>query len=238
MVELLAASDLEVRYGKALALHHVSITLGSGRVVAVVGPNGAGKTTLLRALSGSVAPTAGRLTWLGQPVGRTNPHAMVRKGVSHVPEGRRLIADLDVADNLRLGAVAAGHPVDDGVERVLGVFPALRRLLSRQAGGLSGGEQQMVAVGRGLMARPRVLLVDELSLGLAPKITVELLEALAGLVRSEGLGLGLVDQNVRLLRRYADAMFAVARNTVVELDPSADVSSLEAFGAEGGGTTP
>jgi branched-chain amino acid transport system ATP-binding protein len=232
MTALLRAEGLEVRYGAALALHDVSLSANAGRVLAVVGPNGAGKTTLLKVLSGLLNPVAGHLEWLDQRIMRNSPHAMVRRGVSHVPEGRRLIADLDVADNLRLGAVAAGLPIGDGIERVVGVFPALKRLMDRTAGQLSGGEQQMVAIGRGLMASPKLLLVDELSLGLAPKITVELLEALAGLAKSDGLGLVLVDQNLRLLRRFADDFFAVHRGTLVELDREADIETLEAYGTE------
>jgi branched-chain amino acid transport system ATP-binding protein len=232
MTTLLRAEGIEVRYGSALALHDVSLNTKAGKVLAVFGPNGAGKTTLLKALSGLLNPVAGRLEWLDQRIVRNSPHAMVRRGVSHVPEGRRLIADLDVVDNLRIGAVAAGLPIGDGIERVVAVFPALERLMDRTAGQLSGGEQQMVAIGRGLMTRPKLLLVDELSLGLAPKITVELLEALVGLAESEGLGLVLVDQNVRLLRRFADDMFAVNQGTLLELDPDADIETLEAYGSQ------
>jgi branched-chain amino acid transport system ATP-binding protein len=227
MTALLELDDVEVRYGSALALQHVDLVVEQAGLVGIVGPNGAGKTTLLRTISGSIRPTAGRIRWRGEDVKRATPHAMVRRGVAHVPEGRRLIAELDVVENLRVGAIAAGRPARSGIDEVVALFPALERLLERRAGGLSGGEQQMVAIGRGLMAKPELLLVDELSLGLAPKITVELLVALVSLAERGDLAIVLVDQNVRLLKRHIADLRAVEGATVRRADEAST------FGSEG-----
>jgi branched-chain amino acid transport system ATP-binding protein len=178
---LLEVSDLVVRYGRATALDGVSLQVGQGEMVALVGPNGAGKTTLLNTVSGVLEPAAGRYRLGGR--------------LAHVPEGRQLFADMTVEDNLRLGAW--GRREKDP-RRVLELFPALGPLRRRRAGTLSGGEQQMVAVGRALMAEPDLLAVDELSLGLAPLVVESLTEHLRRLNQETGMAVLLVEQNARL----------------------------------------
>lgn len=178
---LLEVRDLVVRYGHATALDGVSLTVGEGEMVALVGPNGAGKTTLLNTISGLLAPAAGGYRLDGR--------------LAQVPEGRQLFADMSVEDNLRLGAW--GRPSKD-VRPVLETFPALVPLRRRIAGSLSGGEQQMVAVGRALMAQPDLLAVDELSLGLAPLVVQRLADHLRMLNRTRGMAVLLVEQNARM----------------------------------------
>ncbi|WP_235436486.1 ABC transporter ATP-binding protein [Pseudarthrobacter siccitolerans] len=232
-VPLIQLDHIGVRYGSALALREINLSIAPGSIVGVVGPNGVGKTTLLRVMSGLLRPSQGRILWKGEDLGRFSPHSAVRKGIAHVPEGRRLIAELEVIDNLHLGAVAAGLSPKHGVDKVIEMFPAVERLLNRKAGQLSGGEQQMVAVGRGLMSKPELLLIDELSLGLAPKITVELFEALRTLARTTGLTLLLVDQSVRLLNKYVDDLWALSHGQLVPVDRTAGITSLDSYIAEG-----
>jgi branched-chain amino acid transport system ATP-binding protein len=225
---LLQVEGLEVRYGTALALRGVNFSIASGAIVGIVGPNGAGKSTLLRTIGGLVRPTAGRILWQGAVVERTSPTNVAALGIAHVPEGRRLIADLSVRDNLRLGAVAAGRVADD-MGRVIQIFPAVERLLERRGGQLSGGEQQMVAIGRGLMAQPKLMMIDELSLGLAPKITKQLLSALSRLSSENGLTFLLVDQNVRLLQRHANTMLTMSHGSITTFASGTEHASLDAY---------
>jgi branched-chain amino acid transport system ATP-binding protein len=232
MTGVIGVEHLEVRYGDALALSDVSFELGRGSVTGIVGPNGSGKTTLLRALSGALRPTKGRIVWKGEPLGKVSLHGMVAKGIVHVPEGRRLITDLSVRDNLKLGAVGAGLPPGGGMERVLELFPPVVRLLERQAGQLSGGEQQMVAIGRGLMAEPELMMIDELSLGLAPKITVELLDSLKKLSRDTSLTILLVDQNARLLSKYVTDLLAVSHGKLKTVDQATLGTTMDAYVSE------
>jgi branched-chain amino acid transport system ATP-binding protein len=178
---VITVEDLVVRYGSATALDGVDLSVGAGEMVALVGPNGAGKSTLVDTLSGVVRPASGR--------------AATRGRFAHVPEGRQLFGDLTVEDNLRLGAWRVR---DRDPRHVYGVLPDLEGLRSRRAGALSGGQQQMVAVGRALMARPQVLAVDELSLGLAPRIVDDLVRHLVRLNREEGTAVLLIEQNARL----------------------------------------
>ncbi len=209
---MLQVDDLVVRYGKLQALHGVSLTVGDGDFVAVLGRNGAGKSTLVQTIAGLLRPHSGTITHDGLGIGARAPGAIVRHGISVVPEGRQLFGGLAVADNLRLGsygAVASGPvgllkallprnaEVDQRLERVLDLLPELREMLDRRAGALSGGQQQMVAVGRALMADPTVLLVDELSLGLAPLVVERLLEHLAFL-NDTGISIMLIEQNISL----------------------------------------
>ncbi|WP_345152393.1 ABC transporter ATP-binding protein [Nonomuraea rubra] len=170
----LVVEDLVAGYGDAQVLHGVRFTVREGEVCAILGPNGAGKTTLLRALSGMVR-TRGTITLGGVPLAGRSPDAVARLGVAHVPEGRGTFMPLTVEENLRLGAyVRRGPAVNDDLERIYQYFPVLKKRLKQAAGSLSGGEQQMLALGRALMLRPRVLLLDEPSLGLAPLVTREL----------------------------------------------------------------
>jgi branched-chain amino acid transport system ATP-binding protein len=193
---LLELEGVEARYGPVKALDGLTLAVGEGEVVAVLGANGAGKTTTLRAVSGTVR-RAGRIELSGRPLPRS-PEAVARLGVAHVPEGRGTFAELTVEENLRLGAYTRRGDLDDDYARVLALFPVLDRRRSQQAGTLSGGEQQMLALARALMQRPRLLLLDEPSLGLAPRVVAEIFGVVRDLNAEEGLSVLLVEQNARI----------------------------------------
>ncbi len=197
---ILRVSGLEVRHGALQALRGVSLDVPEGAIVALLGANGAGKTTLLRALSGVLAPDAGSILYRGVQIAGWAPERVVRAGISHVPEGRELFPLLGVRENLMMGAYtrrdAAGIAAD--LERICGIFPVLGERARQPAGCLSGGEQQMLAIGRALMARPRLLLMDEPSLGLAPRLTRALFETVARICREEGLSVLVAEQNARV----------------------------------------
>ncbi len=198
---LLQLEDVHARYGPVRALHGVSLQVPEGAMVAVLGANGAGKTTTLRAISNTVRKT-GEVRFDGHSIARRPPESIARLGIAHVPEGRGIIGDLTVRENLRLGAyVRRDRALDADRERVLGFFPRLADRLAQAAGTLSGGEQQMLALGRALMARPRLLMLDEPSLGLAPMIIREIFEILARLNAEEGLTVLVVEQNAQLALR-------------------------------------
>jgi branched-chain amino acid transport system ATP-binding protein len=205
----LQVRDLAVSYGAARVIERVNVDVVPGEIVGVVGPNGAGKTTTLRAISGLVARRGGEVR-LGGAVLPANPEAVARAGVAHVPEGRGLIPSLTVRQNLRLAAIGAGRKLSqEDLDYAFAVFPAIERLMDRRAGFLSGGEQQMVAISRGLVARPAVLMIDELSLGLAPRIVKDMSRALQRVARERGIGIFLVDQNVRGLSHVCDRIYVL-----------------------------
>jgi len=194
---LLELDQLEARYGPVQALYDVSLTVGEGEVVAVLGANGAGKTTTLRAISGTVA-RSGVIELDGREL-KGRPEAIARAGVAHVPEGRGTFVDLTVTENLRLGAyVRRDRDVKRDLERVAGYFPWMAERGGQRAGTLSGGEQQMLALGRALMSRPRLLLLDEPSLGLAPMVVREFFRTVRELNENEGLTVLLVEQDARI----------------------------------------
>jgi branched-chain amino acid transport system ATP-binding protein len=207
--EYFSVRDLAVSYGAASVLRGVSFEAQPGEIIGLVGPNGAGKTTLLRAISALIPRKAGIVRLEGQVLPQT-ARSMATAGVAHVPEGRGLIPGLTVRQNIRLATVAVKAPfAAEDLQRIEAVFPAVGRLLDRKAGHLSGGEQQMVAIGRGLAVRPKVLMIDELSLGLAPKIIEDLLAALVRIARENDLAIVLVDQNVRALSRICTRLYAL-----------------------------
>lgn len=207
--EYFSVRDLAVSYGAASVLRGVSFEAQPGEIIGLVGPNGAGKTTLLRAISALIPRKAGVVRLEGQVLPQT-ARGMATAGVAHVPEGRGLISGLTVRQNIRLATVAVKAPfAAEDLQRIETVFPAVGRLLDRKAGHLSGGEQQMVAIGRGLAVRPKVLMIDELSLGLAPKIIEDLLAALVRIARENDLAIVLVDQNVRALSRICTRLYAL-----------------------------
>ena len=213
-------SGLSARYGPVAALRDVSLEVRAGELVALIGANGAGKSTLLRAIAGLVAPAAGRVTLDGRDVTGQAPEAMIRAGVALVPERRRVFAPLTVLDNLELGgyALPRGHDfrsrLEAGVEEAYRLFPVLRRRRDQLAGTLSGGEQQMLAIGRALMTRPRLLLCDEPSLGLAPLVVAEIMRLLSTL-REAGTTILLVEQNARMALRSADRAYVLEVGSVV-----------------------
>ncbi len=204
MNALLAIENLQVRYGQIEALKGISMHVNQGEVVALVGANGAGKTTLMRTISGLLRPASGALSFEGNSLLHTGADRIVRAGIAQSPEGRRVFGTLTVAENLRLGAYTrSDREVLMGLEQVYALFPRLLERQKQLAGTMSGGEQQMLAIGRALMARPRLLLLDEPSLGLAPIIIKGIFKALAQ-IRKEGVTILLVEQNVRMALKLAD----------------------------------
>jgi branched-chain amino acid transport system ATP-binding protein len=212
------ADAVEAGYGRIEVLRGVSLAAGPGEIVAVVGANGAGKTTLLRALSGLITPTAGRVRLGGTDVTGRGPEAIAAAGLAHVPENRLVFPTLAVEDNLALGGWTRRRDkagVRERRERVLEYFPRLADRLAQPAGTLSGGEQQMLAIGRGLMARPSVLVLDEPSLGLAPRVVREIFATLDRLRGAEDLAIVLVEQNVRAAFKVADRAVVLDRGRVL-----------------------
>jgi branched-chain amino acid transport system ATP-binding protein len=193
---LLALADVDARYGPVQALRGVSLTVDEGEIVAILGANGAGKTTTLRAVSGTVR-RSGRIELAGRSLARRGPEAAARLGVAHVPEGRGTFAELTVWENLRLGAHVRRGSLQSDFARVAEYFPWLEERRSQQAGTLSGGEQQMLALARAVMQRPRLLLLDEPSLGLAPLVAAEIFRIVRELNEREGTSVLLVEQNAR-----------------------------------------
>jgi branched-chain amino acid transport system ATP-binding protein len=213
-------------FGQVQVLHEVSLSVTRGRLVTVIGANGAGKTTLLRAVSNIVSPTAGQITFDGKPTRGVQPHALARRGLVHVPQGRQIIPSLTVRDNLLIGAQrlsgASPEQTEFALEREFNRFPALRSRQSIAGGNLSGGEQQMLAVSRALMMRPKVLMLDEPSLGLAPQIVRAILDALRELANA-GLAILLVEQLALLALEVADDAHILQRGRVVLSGPARDV---------------
>ena len=195
-------------YGHFTALWDVTLRVEAGEAVAVVGPNGSGKTTLMRVISGLVAARAGDLVFEGDSLGGRKAHEVVRRGIAHVPEGRRVFPRLTVADNLRMGAFQprARAAFAESLARVYDLFPVLRERGRQPAGSLSGGEQQMLALGRALMSRPKLILLDEPSMGLAPVMVLRLFDLLRR-VRAEGYTILVVEQNVRQVLRLVDRAY-------------------------------
>jgi branched-chain amino acid transport system ATP-binding protein len=208
---LLELANVEARYGPIKALHGVSLTLDEGEVVALLGANGAGKTSTLRAISGAIRKS-GEIRFDGRSITRRSPEGVARLGIAHVPEGRGLFAELSVWDNLRMGAYVRGErkTFKQEAPRVLGYFPWLESRKSQQAGTLSGGEQQMLSLARALVGRPRLLMLDEPSLGLAPTVVQELFGIVRKLNVDEGVSVLVVEQNANI------ALEASARAYVLE----------------------
>jgi branched-chain amino acid transport system ATP-binding protein len=213
---LLAVRGMDVAYGAVVAVRSLTLEVQPGEVVALLGPNGAGKSSTLRGITGLVSPGAGRITVAGRRIDGQGPGAAVRAGLAHVPEGRRVFPHLRVEDNLRLGAWAVRRQqglVNQRLEHVFDLFPRLAERRSQAAGSMSGGEQQMLAVGRALMSDPRLLLIDELSLGLSPLVVDELLSRLLELNR-EGLTVLLIEQFVHRALEVADRVYVLKKGRV------------------------
>ena len=191
----LQVKDLNAGYGKIPVLRDVSFHVDEGEVVAVIGPNGAGKTTLLKTISGLITPTSGEISFQGQSIQGMVPHEVAKAGISHIPEGRRLFANMTVMENLMMGGYARRDDLEEALEDVLEMFPVLRERRKQKAKDLSGGQKQMLAVSRGLVSRPILLMLDEPSLGLAPMLVDSIYEKLH-LLRERGLTVLLVEQNV------------------------------------------
>jgi branched-chain amino acid transport system ATP-binding protein len=226
---LLELHGVEARYGPVRALYGVSFELAEGEMVALLGANGAGKTTTLRAISQTVR-TSGEIVFAGRPISRRSPEAIARLGIAHVPEGRGMFDELAVRDNLRLGAYTRrDRAVREDVARVLQIFPRLEERQSQPAGTLSGGEQQMLALGRALLQRPRLLLLDEPSLGLAPILVREIFDLLSRLNAEEGLSVLVVEQNAVLALRAASRALVLEVGRVVLEGASEELREHEAL---------
>lgn len=216
---ILELRNLDVSYGKVCALRDVSIGIQPGEVVALIGANGAGKSTMLRAISGLIAPSAGDILFNGASIASCRPDVIVRGGIAHCPEERHVWSDLSVQENLGLGAYICRDraEIDRRTNEVLARFPRLRERFRQLAGTLSGGEQQMLAIGRALMSAPRLLLLDEPSLGLSPLITREVLSAIRHL-QDQGITIVLVEQNVHNALSVASRAYVLETGRVVAQD--------------------
>ena len=225
---LLKVNEVEAYYGRACALRSINLEVAEGSVVALLGSNGAGKTTTLRVISGLLRPTHGMVEFDGKRIERSHADQLVRAGMAHVPEGRQLFPELTVRENLRLGAYTRrdAKSVAQDMQRVFDYFPRLRERLEQQAGTLSGGEQQMLAIGRGLMSKPRLLLLDEPSLGLAPLLVKEIFRIISE-IRAAGTTVVLVEQNVHMALNVADYAYLLEAGRVVLSDQSAALRQRE-----------
>jgi len=230
---LLDVEGLEVTYGKIRAVKGVTFSVEAGTLVTLIGANGAGKTTTLRTLSGLVAPSAGTVTFDGQRLDGVPAHQIVERGVAHVPEGRRVFPRMTVAENLELGAFsragrAAGMTAEQrsDMDRVFTLFPVLAERRSQAAGTLSGGEQQMLAIGRALMSRPRLLMLDEPSMGLSPIMMNTIFTTLADL-KAEGTTILLVEQNAQAALALADHAYVIETGTVVLEGSAGELAASE-----------
>jgi branched-chain amino acid transport system ATP-binding protein len=216
------------RYGPVQALHGITLAADEGEIVAVLGANGAGKTTTLRAISNTVRRD-GEIRFAGRTLGRRGPEAVARLGIAHVPEGRGTFAELSVWENLRLGAYTRRGALKDDLSRVQRYFPWLEERRSQQAGTLSGGEQQMLALARAFMQRPRLLLLDEPSLGLAPLLVTEIFRIVKDLNEQEGLTVLVVEQNAHLALQLSRAAYVLEVGRVALFGPSDELQEHESI---------
>jgi branched-chain amino acid transport system ATP-binding protein len=219
---ILSVENLTVSYGRVQAVRDVSFEAAPGSLVTLVGANGAGKSSVINAVSGMLRPRGGTITFEGRNITRTPSHKLVRQGVVQVPEGRQILATLTIAENLQLGGWHAGGAAKEVMDRVYDRFPVLAERRSSPAGSLSGGEQQMLAIARALVAAPRVMLMDEPSMGLAPKIVDEVFSVIEE-IRSSGTTVVLVEQNARRALRAADHGYVLQTGEIVHAGPAADL---------------
>ena len=223
---MLEVSDLEVRYGNVAAVKGVSLRVGEGEVVAVIGPNGAGKTSTLRAISGLVPSAGGRILLGGRDISRWRAHRVVALGLAHAPEGRRLFPQMTVFENLTLGAYRrrSAAEIRRTLQAVERRFPRLAERRTQLAGTLSGGEQQMLAIGRALMAEPRLLLLDEPSFGLAPMVVREIARIVQAINREQGVSVLLVEQNARMAFGIASRVYVMETGRVALSGSSSELT--------------
>jgi branched-chain amino acid transport system ATP-binding protein len=221
---VLKIEDVVSRYGRIEALHGISLEVGDGEIVTLIGNNGAGKTTLMRVISGVQPKARGRIQFDGEDIDGLAAHMRVARGIAQVPEARQVFAPLTVEDNLRLGAYRRRAKSDDALGRIYDLFPVLKERRSSAAGNLSGGQQQMLAMGRALMSDPRLLLLDEPSMGLAPVLVDQILDAVVAL-RKSGVTILLVEQNVTAALAIADRAYVIETGRIVLSGASADLAS-------------
>lgn len=223
MENLLEIRDLEVAYGNIPALHGIDLDVHRGEIVTLIGANGAGKTTTLRTISGLLKPRKGTVRFQGSSIGGLKPHLITGKGVSHVPEGRGIFANLTVHDNLELGGYLRKDKIEDAeYERVYSLFPILKERIRQNAGTLSGGEQQMLAISRSLMARPVVLLLDEPSLGLAPQMVQTIFRVIRE-INQAGTTILLVEQNAHMALEVANRGYVMETGRIVAADTTTNL---------------
>jgi len=228
-MSFLVVENLKVSYGAIEALHGISLRVEQGEVVALIGGNGAGKTTTLRAISGLLRPTAGQITFDGESIIGTPPHRIVQRGLVHVPEGRGIFANLTVEENLAMGAYARHdrQAIRADHERALELLPRLRERLQQTAGTLSGGEQQMLAIARALLAKPRLLMLDEPSLGLAPQV-VEIVFQVIREIAASGTTILLVEQNASMALQAANRAYVIEVGEILMDGPASELAQSDA----------
>ena len=224
MTRMLEVSDLVVNYGAIQALQGISFHVDEGEVVTLIGANGAGKSTTLRTISGLLYPSAGQISYLGQSIAGKPADSIVKQGVIHVPEGRKIFAPLTVRENLEMGAFTRTDKseIAQTMQRVFSSFPRLEERLSQLGGTLSGGEQQMLAMGRGMMAQPKLLLLDEPSMGLAPILVEEIFDIITE-IHEQGVSILLVEQNAAMALSVADRAYVLETGRVVLEGPAQEV---------------
>jgi branched-chain amino acid transport system ATP-binding protein len=222
---MLEVDDIEAGYGPIRALDKVSLRVAPGELVAIIGANGAGKTTLLMAISGIVPTRSGQVRFEGRPVTGLEPHEIVKLGICHAPEGRRIFPRLTVRENLELGGFTRSDRAEmrHDIDEVCGLFPVLGQRLGQMGGTLSGGEQQMLALGRALVGRPRLLLLDEPSLGLAPLVVAKIFEVIAGL-SARGIAVVLVEQNARAALKLASRGYVLETGRITLTGSGAELA--------------
>jgi len=219
---VLEVKDLTVNYGVITALHGVSMQIRQGDIVTLIGANGAGKTTTLRAISGLLKPASGTITYHGEPISALKPHHIVKRGLCHVPEGRMVFANLTVLENLRMGAFLQTDKtaIQATEDYVYSIFPRLKERVKQVAGTLSGGEQQMLAIGRALMSKPKFLMLDEPSLGIAPLLVKTIFEKIVEINRQQGLTILLVEQNANLALEISNYGYVLETGRILLADAS------------------
>ena len=228
---MLKVSNIQAHYGAVCALHEISLDVMPGEIIVLLGMNGAGKSTTLKTISGLIHPSQGSIIFQGKPIDRLSPEQVVRLGISHVPEGRHVFPGLTVRENLIMGTSnrrVSRRETEQDIERVLHIFPDLKRLYTQMGWSLSGGQQQMLAIGRGLMARPQLLMLDEPSLGLAPVIVKQVFRTIEEL-NSEGMTILLVEQNVNLSLRIAHRAYLLETGRIIRTDSSANLLQDNSF---------
>jgi branched-chain amino acid transport system ATP-binding protein len=226
---ILRASNIETYYGPIMAIRGVSFEVNAGSIVTILGSNGAGKTTVLKTVSGVMDPQKGTVTFEGREIQRMDPDKVMRLGISHVPEGREVFPFLSVRENLRMGAYTRrdADEVARDLETVFGYFPVLQQRADQRAGSLSGGEQQMLAISRALMARPKVMLLDEPSLGLSPKLVKDIFEIIVRINRERGVTILLVEQNANMALSVGDYGYVLEVGRIVMADTCARLIEKE-----------
>jgi len=222
---MLLVEDLHVSYGAISALGGIALKVEAGSIVTLIGGNGAGKTTTLRTISGLLRPKRGRISFLGEDITTLAPHKIVARGLCHVPEGRMVFSNLTVEENLAMGAYLQSDraAIDKNREYVFGIFPRLKERLRQTAGTLSGGEQQMLAIGRALMGDPKFLMLDEPSLGIAPRLIGTIFEKIAEINRDRGITILLVEQNANLALEVSRHAYVLETGHIVMEGPSPDL---------------